>query len=110
MGSRNLYLVFSRPPDHVSEDEYQSWYDVHARENIQSPGFVSTHRYAVTPSRGDGAPLTHLALYEYEGEQHVWRDDLNQRIGLGHIQLPPWFKEITFQSWDCSPLSDRIDA
>jgi tRNA A37 threonylcarbamoyladenosine biosynthesis protein TsaE len=109
MGSRNLYLVFSRPPDGVSDDEYQRWYDLHARENIQSPGFVSTRRYAITPSRGDDKALSHLALYEYEGEQRVWREDLDRRILEGRIDLPEWFGEITFQSWDCAPLSDRIE-
>jgi tRNA A37 threonylcarbamoyladenosine biosynthesis protein TsaE len=109
MGTRNLYLVFSKPPSRVSGEEYQRWYDLHARENIQSPGFVSARRYAVEPSRGDGEPLTHLALYEYEGEQHVWRDDLDRRLGQGQIQLPEWFGDITFQSFDCSAVSDRIE-
>ena len=39
----------------------------------------------------------------------MWRDDLDRRIEQGQIQLPEWFGEITFQSWDCSPVSDRID-
>jgi tRNA A37 threonylcarbamoyladenosine biosynthesis protein TsaE len=109
MGTRKLYLVFSKPPDRVSDDEYQRWYDVHAHENIQSPGFISARRFAVTPARGDGTQLTHLALYEYEGEQQVWRDDLDRRIEQGRIHLPEWFGEITFQSWDCSAVSDRIE-
>jgi tRNA A37 threonylcarbamoyladenosine biosynthesis protein TsaE len=109
MGTRNLYLVFSKPPGRVSDEEYQRWYDLHAKENIQSPGFVSARRFAVSPSRGDGEPLSHLALYEYEGDQQVWRDDLDRRIATGQIQLPEWFGEITFQSWDCAPLSDRIE-
>jgi tRNA A37 threonylcarbamoyladenosine biosynthesis protein TsaE len=109
MGTRNLYLVFSKPPDRVSEEDYQRWYDLHARENIESPGFVSVRRFAVTPSRGDHAPLTHLALYEYEGDGSVWRKDLDRRIETGQIQLPEWFKDITFQSWDCNAVSDRIE-
>jgi hypothetical protein len=109
MASRNLYLVFSKPPDRIANEDYQRWYDLHAHENIQSPGFVSARRYAITPARGDQTGLSHLALYEYEGEQRTWREDLDRRIEQGQIQLPEWFGEITFQSWDCSPVSDRID-
>jgi hypothetical protein len=107
--SQKLYLVFSRPPDRISEEEYQRWYDLHARENIRSPGFLSARRFAVTPARGNATRLTHLALYEYEGEMERWRDDLNRRIDAGDIDLPEWFGEITFESWDCEPLSGRIE-
>ena len=31
--SENLYLVLSRPPDGLSADEYDHWYDLHVREN-----------------------------------------------------------------------------
>jgi hypothetical protein len=109
MPQKKLYLVFSRPPDRVSKEEYEAWYELHARENIQSTGFISTQRYAVTAARDNATPLTHLALYEYEGDAETWRDDLNRRIEAGDINLPEWFDEITFESWDCSALTDRIE-
>jgi tRNA A37 threonylcarbamoyladenosine biosynthesis protein TsaE len=107
--AKKLYLVFSRPPERISEDEYLRWYEEHARENIESPGFISTQRYSVRPSRGDATPLTHLALYEYEGDEADWRADLERRMAEGEIVLPEWFDEITFESWDCSALTDRIE-
>jgi tRNA A37 threonylcarbamoyladenosine biosynthesis protein TsaE len=107
--SKKLYLVFSRPPERISEEEYLRWYEDHARENIESPGFLSTRRYSVTPSRGHTKPLTHLALYEYEGDSADWREDLDRRIETGEIELPEWFDEITFESWDCTALTDRIE-
>jgi len=106
---RKLYLVFSRPPEHISEEEYLRWYEQHARENIESPGFVSTQRFSISPSRGHARPLTHLALYEYEGDSADWREDLEGRIDRGEIVLPEWFDEITFESWDCEALTDRIE-
>jgi tRNA A37 threonylcarbamoyladenosine biosynthesis protein TsaE len=107
--AKKLYLVFSRPPERISEEEYLRWYEDHARENIESPGFVSTQRYSVRPSRGDSTPLTHLALYEYEGDEADWREHLERRIAEGEIVLPEWFDEITFESWDCQALTDRIE-
>jgi hypothetical protein len=106
---RKLYLVFSRPPERVSEEEYQRWYEQHARESIESPGFLSTQRFSLSRSRGDAAPLTHLALYEYEGDAADWREDLERRIDEGAIELPEWFDGITFESWDAHALTDRIE-
>ena len=104
----NLYLVFSKPPAGVSAEEYDRWYDLHVRENIVSPGFLSARRYHVSTAR-DEPPFSHLALYEYEGEMQTWRTDLTRRIELREIVLPEWFGEITFGSWDCKPLTDRIE-
>jgi tRNA A37 threonylcarbamoyladenosine biosynthesis protein TsaE len=106
---QKLYLVFSRPPDRISNEEYLRWYDLHARENIVSPGFLSAQRFSVTAARDNATPLTHLALYEYEGEMDTWRQDLERRIDEKDIDLPEWFGEITFESWDCSPLTERIE-
>jgi hypothetical protein len=108
MPDENLYLVFSKPPDGVSAAEYDRWYDLHVRENIVSPGFVSARRFEVTPAREE-TPFTHLALYEYAGELSVWRTDLTRRIESGEIVLPDWFPQITFGSWSARPLTGRIE-
>lgn len=104
----NLYLVFSKPPAGMSEDEYHRWYDLHVRENIVSPGFVSARRFTVKPAR-DETPFTHLALYEYEGDLSTWRTDLDRRLRTKEIVLPDWFPEITFGSWSAVPVTGRIE-
>lgn len=106
---KRLYLVFSKPPDSVSESEYHRWYDRHIRENIVSPGFLSAKRYAVRAVPDGSAPFTHLALYEYEGEMSGWRTDLARRIESGEIVLPAFFSEIHFSSFDCTPLGERVE-
>lgn len=108
--SDNLYLVLSKPPEGLAAGEYDRWYDLHVRENIVSPGFVSAQRYALDPVRDD-EPVnhSHLALYEYAGDMSIWRTDLTRRIETGDVVLPDWFKGITFSSWSCRPLSDRIE-
>lgn len=109
MANNNRYLVFSKPPEGLSASEYDRWYDLHVRENIVSPGFVSARRFAVTPATGTPGPFTHLALYEYAGEMSTWRTDLTARIESREIVLPDWFPEIQFGSWDCRPLSGLIE-
>jgi hypothetical protein len=39
--SENLHLVFSKPPEAISDDEYNRWYDFHLGEILVVPGFVS---------------------------------------------------------------------
>jgi hypothetical protein len=104
----NLYLVFSKPPEEISAHAYDEWYERHAAENIESPGFLNARRFALTPAVGTPGAFTHLAVYEYEGEMERWRVDLNRRIESGDIVLPDWFKRIDFGSWDCSPRSGLL--
>jgi hypothetical protein len=107
--SPNLYLVLSKPPDGLSADEYDRWYDLHVRENIVSPGFLSAKRYAIEPSREEAVRYSHLALYEYEGDMSVWREDLTRRIETGDVVLPEWFSGISFSSWSAQPIGDRVE-
>jgi hypothetical protein len=104
----NVYLVFSKRPESVSAEEYDRWYEAHAQENIESPRFLSARRYAVTPATGTPGPFEHLSLYEYEGTQDEWREDLDRRIASKEIDLPPWFPQIQFGAWDCSPVSGLL--
>jgi hypothetical protein len=122
----NLYLVFSKPPDEVSGEEYDRWYDQHVRENIVVPGFLAARRFAVdpvivgsrtaprrfAPASGDGGAsvaYSHLAMYEFEGDIESLRTALFERIESGETILPEWFDEIRFATWTCTSLGDRIE-
>jgi hypothetical protein len=105
----NLYLVLSKPPEGLPAEEYDRWYNLHVRENIVSPGFLSAKRFALEPAADEPVRYSHLALYEYEGDMSVWRTDLTRRIEAGDVVLPEWFPQIRFSSWSCSPLSGRIE-
>ncbi len=104
----NLYLVFSKRPEAISAAEYDRWYETHAQENIESPGFLNARRFNLAPSTGNPGPFEHLAVYEYEGSQEQWRTDLDRRIESGDIDLPEWFPQIQFGSWDCAPASGLL--
>jgi hypothetical protein len=92
-------------------------------ENIRTPGFKSAQRYAVdpvvagtgaAPSRSSvdpaalGVRYSYLALYEFEGDLSDVRADLARRVERKDIILPEWFKEISFGSWSCVPIGERI--
>jgi hypothetical protein len=117
----NVYAVFSKPPEGVSWGEYNAWYDLHARENVQTPYFTGVQRYQVEPivvGSGVGSKRSsvdpgavryqHLALFEFQGNIADVRAHLNSRVEAGEIVLPEWFMRVPFSTWSCSPLGDRI--
>ena len=106
----NLYLVLSKRPAEVSAEDYDRWYHAHARENIETPGFISARRYALQPGRPDAPDFEHLALYEYEGEYDEIGRALRARIDRGEIVLPDWFGRIGFASWKAASVDERADA
>jgi hypothetical protein len=105
----NLYLVFSKRPEALSAADYDRWYEAHAQENIESPGFLNARRFALSQTTGEAAPYEHLAVYEYEGSMERWRTSLDQRIESGDVKLPEWFPQITFGAWDCRPASGLLE-
>ncbi|HEV7642107.1 MAG TPA: hypothetical protein VGO39_14670 [Gaiellaceae bacterium] len=104
----NLYLVFSKRPETIPADEYDRWYEEHAQENIESPGFVNARRFSLNQVNGPAQPFEHLAVYEFAGEMERWRSDLTRRIETRDVVLPAWFPQIQFGSWECSPVSPLL--
>ena len=108
--SKSLYLVFSKPPESVTSEEYDRWYHDHVRENIETKGFLSAERYALKAGRPTGVDFRHLAVYEYTGDYQALREDLERRIEAGKIVLPEWFPQIQFGSWECRAIDERAEA
>jgi len=124
--AQNLQIVFSRIPEHVDEDEFNAWYDAHLGEILSIPGFVSAQRYRLEPVVvDDGEPVTYryLSVYEIEGDPDELLAQM-QRASLGTADsyrerkdvddsgpaLPAWWHEVTFASWNCIAIGDRITA
>jgi hypothetical protein len=116
----NVYAVMSKPPEGVSWEEYNAWYDLHQRENSRTPYFTGVQRYQIEPvvvgtgvgskrSAVDPAAIRyeHLALFTFRGEIKDVRAHLNSRVEAGDIVLPPWFMDVPFSTWSCKPLGER---
>lgn len=96
----NLYLVFSKPPADVTDDEYNGWYGgTHIHEILATPGFVAARRYAMSSQASAGLPagFPYLALYETEGDTETLRRNLGAEVP--NMKLPEWFSKIGFASW-----------
>ena len=118
-----IQMVFSRRPDGVSEDDWNTWYDAHLHEILAIPGFVSAQRFAIDQQvgAGEGPEWTHIALYEVEGgfeelAQNMIRMSLGSAASYIALKqkdntdppLPPWWDAVRFASWNGVSLGDRI--
>jgi hypothetical protein len=111
--STNIHLVYSRKPDSISEEDYNRWYDFHLGEILVVPGFVSAHRFKLSGEVVDpdnDTVYTHLSLYEIEGDVDQVMRDLDDEAASGRMQLPDWFDQIRFASWNAASLGDRVLA
>ena len=124
--TRNLHIVFSRPPEGISDEEFNGWYDAHLGEILRAPGFMSAQRYRLDPvvSESDTpVPYGYLAVYEIDGDPATAIEEL-ERLGMGSkdsyaelkeadsgdLELPAWWDRAHFASWNCVALGERVEA
>ena len=110
--TENLHLVFSKPPEAISDEEYNRWYDFHLGEILVVPGFVSARRYRLQTVKGDWTPSGHryLSAYEIEGDPRDVMNELDKEVASGRMQLPEWFPQITFASFNCHSHGNPAEA
>lgn len=123
--SKYIHLVFSDPPAHVSEAEFNEWYDAHVQEILAVDGWVAATRYrldAVVGAEETGG-YRFLSLYELDVTPEVAVANL-AAAGMGNadtyidlkgdgdaadpLPLPDWFAAIRFGSWNATGTSERI--
>lgn len=125
--ARYLHLVFSQPPEGVTDVDYDTWYDAHVDEILSVPGWESVRRYRIQPVVGvEGAqPFRYVAVYELSVEPPIAVAALEQagmgnadsyvalkgeEDGSGPLPLPGWFASVVFGSWNCEAVGERIVA
>jgi hypothetical protein len=118
-----IHLVFSDPPDGVSEAEFNEWYDAHVKEILSVDGWRSATRYrlgAVVDAESTGG-YRYLSVYELDCPPDTALANL-AAAGMGNadtyiekkgkdegwLPLPDWFAGIRFGSWNCERLGDTI--
>ncbi len=124
--SRNLHIVLSQPPEGVSDEEFDRWYDAHVPEILRAPGFVAAQRYRLDPVVSDPerpVPYRYLAVYEIEGDPAAAIAALGE-LGMGSkdsyaslkeqdaggLELPAWWDDVHFASWNCLAVADRVES
>jgi hypothetical protein len=124
--SRNLHLVFSHPGPGVSDAEFDAWYDEHLDEILSIPGFHTAQRYRLDPAVEDPQtpiPYRNIAVYEVDDDpvalmaameeaQLVSADSYADRKDAGDDgpQLPSWWSQVRFASFNAVPVGERHGA
>ena len=108
----HTYLVLSRPPDGVSDDEFNAWYEGHIREILEVPGFVSAQRSSLKlrGSRGEAFEYTYLAHYGIDGDLDASLAALREAVQSGRMYFPDWFKDIRTAGFQADPIADAVLA
>jgi hypothetical protein len=101
--SENLHLVFSKPPDSISAERYNEWYDFHLGEILVVPGFTAARRYRLAATVGTNSPAKYgyLSAYELDAPPQEVMRELDKEVASGRMRLPDWFPEIAFASFNC---------
>jgi hypothetical protein len=109
--SENVCLVFSKPPEGLSADEFGRWYEGHVGDILRVDGFRAARRFNLEAARGDTSPTMypHLSLYAIDGDAGEALARLDEAVAAGDVPLPDWFGGIRFASFFGSPLEGPID-
>jgi hypothetical protein len=105
----HVHFVFSRPPEQLSEEAYDAFYEDHVAEILAGDGFTGVRRYWLHPASSTTRPdveFRHLALYRTDGPPAEALATLAARRQAGEITIPEWFDGIRFVSYDGRPLED----
>ena len=111
--SKNLHLVFNRPPIGLSDDEFNRWAEVHFDEILAIPGWETARRFRLEPDVVPATPIPfpYMSLYELSGDPDVAVEELRK----GRYDYPEWFQraredETCFASWNCIAMGEKIVA
>jgi hypothetical protein len=116
-----LHIVVAEPPEGISDDEFNRWYDAHLDEILSVEGFSAVRRFRLEPVvAADTMPHRFIAVYETDRDPSEAVAAL-ERAGMGSkdsyaelkdsdsgtLPLPDWWDKVQFASWNCFPLGER---
>ena len=107
-----VYIVFSRHPPIVTEEQYDRWHEIHVSEVLAVPGFAAAARYELVPALDEPAEpdrFTRASVYEIEVSAREAMAALAGTVSSGRMDLPGWFAEIHVASWLAHPLGRLIE-
>ena len=109
-----VFLVLSNPPEGVSAQEFNAWYDHHVDQILTLDGFTAAERFGLRfmrSSSGEAPPFGYLAQFETDGPFDVAWQALRKAVDVDHtLDFPEWFPQMTAAGWERLPLSGRVVA
>jgi hypothetical protein len=123
-----LNLLFSKPPERVSEEEFSAWYEAHLKEEMLTvPGMLSARLYKVDVEvASEDGPITYpyAVVYEVDGS---WSDAVAEqaKANLANLDqyfarkeedpsvgppVPEWFMDVEWAGWNGVPLGGLLEG
>lgn len=87
-------IVLSEPPEGVSAEDFNAWYEVHTGEVLRLPGFRSVQRFAMSflrSSSGEPVGYGYLTMYDIDGEFDAAFQSLREAVDSGRMYFPDWY-------------------
>ena len=110
------FLVLSSPPEGVSDDQYDAWYDTHVDELLERvPEFVAAERCHLqlhTNSSGEPEPyrfLTRYTIADGATFDEAWAG-LRAAVGSGEMTFDDWFGGVVSAGFVCTTVMRRERA
>jgi len=105
--AKNILVVLTNPVS-GKEDEYNAWYsDVHIREIVDIPGFLSAQRFKLADAQMGGAGShRYLAIYEVEGDPAAALDALKK--ARPDLQMSDALDRSTIAAHMFTAITDRV--
>jgi hypothetical protein len=106
------YIVLSKPPEGVSAEEFNEWYDRHMVEILELPGFVSAQRSSLTlrGHRGDAFDYEYIVRYGIDGDLDATLAGLREAVAAGRLYFPDWFPSIRTSGFAVAPITETVTA
>lgn len=124
--SQNLQIVFGHPGPGVSHEAFGRWYDEHLDEILSIPGFHSAQRYRLEPAieaEGWEMPFRHMVVYEVDADTAALMAAMEEtrlidtgsyserkEVDASGPELPDWWDQVRFASFNCIAEGPRHDA
>jgi hypothetical protein len=101
---RGIHVVYSVPPEGVSDDEYSAFAEHHVAEILETPGFVEARRYWLAPAVPNRPPVEyrHAVVYVMDRPSAGPLAELHAR----ERPRPPWYGGVRYASFDGRPLEE----
>lgn len=106
------YIVFSRRPQPVTDEQYNHWHETHVSQVLGVPGFAAAARYELVPALDEPAEpdrFTTASVYEIDVSAREAMAALAVTVSSGRMDPPDWFGEIHVGSWLAHPLGQRVE-
>jgi hypothetical protein len=107
------FLVLSSPPEGVTDDQYDAWYDTHVDELLaRVPEFVSAERcHLQLHSNSSGEPepyrfLTRYTIADGAAFDAAW-SGLRAAVGSGEMTFDDWFSGVVSAGFVCTTVARR---